>query len=232
MTDTNSEDEKSGACRRSDARLEVHHRPTLERQNHDTLRRVCVVCRSLKFRKWWFPIANRLPASILAYLALAFLCSATIGFGAETPVQMATLRWTGDGEFRSWRWEKLGEAFEDGAARFAAESRIVSPRWAELDVLGAEVALRCSTNAPSRFLQVSFLRDGKVVSGPIRFEAVAVADKRESQSLAVSRAKHANGIALSLSSGEVGDWGVYEMRLTTAPTTYTPPKKGFMVSIR
>ena len=92
---------------------------------------------------------------------------------------MATLRWTGDGEFMSWRWKKLGEAFEDGAARFAAESRIVSPTWTELDVLGAEVALRCSTNAPSRFLQVSFLRNGKVGSGPIRFEAIAVADKRQ-----------------------------------------------------
>ena len=123
---------------------------------------------------------------------------------------MATLRWSGDGEFMSWRWEKLGEAFEDGAARFAAESRIVSPRWTELDVLGAEVALRCSTNAPSRILQVSFLRNGKVVSGPIRFEAVAVADKREAQTLAVSRAKHANGIALSL----VEDWRICEVTLS------------------
>ena len=41
--------------------------------------------------------------------------------------QMATLRWSGDGEFMGWRWENLGEAFEDGAAQFAAESRIVSP---------------------------------------------------------------------------------------------------------
>ena len=167
-------------------------------------------------------------------LTIIFLrLTSIIAFCAETPAQMATLRWSGDGEFMSWRWEKLGEAFEGGAARFATESWIVSPTWAELDVLGAKVALRCSTNAPSRFLQVSFLRDGKVVSGPIRFEAVAVADKRESQSLAVSRAKHANGIALSLSSGEVGDWGVYEVRLTTEPTTYVPPpKKGFMVIIR
>ena len=166
---------------------------------------------------------------------------AAVTFGAETPVQMATLRWSGDGEFMSWRWENLGEPFEDGAAQFAAESRIVSPTWAELDVLGAEVALRCSTNAPSRFLQVSFLRDGKVVSGQIRLEAVAVADARESQMLAVSRAKHANGIALSLSSGEVGDWGVYEVRLTTAPTTYVPPNEpaeppkkqtGFMIIIK
>ena len=166
-------------------------------------------------------------------LTIILLClTAVIGFGAEPPTQMATLRWSGDGEFMSWRWEKLGEAFEDGAARFAAESRIVSPTWAELDVLGAEVALRCSTNAPSRFLQVRFLRNGKVVSGPIRFEAVAVADTRESQSLTVSRAKHANGIALSLSDGEVGDWGVYEVRLMTAPTTYVPPKEGLMVIIR
>ena len=125
---------------------------------------------------------------------LSLLClTSVIAFGAEPPVQIATLRWNGDGELMGWRWEKLGEAFEDGAARFAAESRIVSPTWAELDVLGAEVALRCSTNAPSRFLQVSFLRDGQVVSGPIRFEAVAVADTCEAQSLAVSRAKHANG---------------------------------------
>ena len=124
-------------------------------------------------------------------LTIILLClTSIIGFGAETPVQMATLRWSGDGEFRSWRWENLGEAFEDGAARFAAESRIGSPRWAELDVLGAEVALRCSTNEPSRFLQVSFLRDDKVVSGPIRFEAAFAADTRETQTLAVSRAKH------------------------------------------
>ena len=157
---------------------------------------------------------------------MGLLCFfAAVGFGAEPPVQMATLRWSGDGEFMSWRWEKLGEPFEDGAAQFAVESRIVSPTWAELDVLGAEVALRCSTNMPSRFLQVSFLRDGKVVSGPIRFEAVFAANTREAQSLAVSRAKHANGIALSLSSGEVGDWGVYEVRLTTAPTTYVPPSE-------
>ena len=121
-------------------------------------------------------------------LTIILLCFATVGFGAESPTQMATLRWSGDGEFMSWRWEKLGEAFEDGATRFAADSRIVSPRLAELDVLGAEVALRCSTNAPSRFLQVSFLRDGKVVSGPIRFEAVAVADKREAQMLRRSTA--------------------------------------------
>ena len=169
-------------------------------------------------------MARQFGAVIGIWLAMA-------GFSEE----VATLRWSGDGEVRSWRWEKLGEAFEDGAARFAAESRIVSPTWAESDVPGAEVALRCSTNAPSRFLQVSFLRDDEVVSGPIRFEAVFAANSRESQSLAVSRAKHANGIALSLSSGEVGDWGVYEVRLTTEPTTYrnmSPPKKGFMVIIK
>ena len=41
----------------------------------------------------------------------AFLCccAAAIGFGAKTSVQMATLRWSGGGEFRSWRWEKLDE---------------------------------------------------------------------------------------------------------------------------
>ena len=174
-------------------------------------------------------------------IVVIFLLAAIVSRGAEPPVRMATLRWTVDGDFMGWRWEKLDEPFEDGAARFAAESRIVSPTWAELDVLGAEVTLRCSTNAPSRFLQVSFLRDGTVVSGPIRFEAVFAANTREAQSLALSRAKHANGIALSVSDGTVGDWGVYEMRLTTAPTTYVPPNEpaeppkkqtGFMIIIK
>ena len=35
------------------------------------------------------------------------------------------------------------------------------------------VSLRSSTSTPNRWLRASFLRDGKVVSGPIRFEAVA-----------------------------------------------------------
>ena len=239
MQSTDSKERKSGACRRSDAHSEVQYDPS---QNDTTTTRPaeCVVVLPFAvIRKYWFQNANRLPASILAYLTVCFPCfAAAVGYGAE-PATMATLRWNGDGEFMSWRWEKLGEAFEDGAARFAAESRIVSPTWAELDVLSAEVALKCLTNAPSRFLQMSFLRDGKVVSGPIRFEAVSVADKRETQTLAVSRAKHANGIVLSLSSGEVGDWGVYEMRLTTAPTTFVPPNEpppkkqtGFMIIIK
>ena len=67
----------------------------------------------------------------------SLLCpTSVIAFGAEPPVQMATMRWTGDGEFMSWHWEKLGEPFEDGAAQFAVESRIVSPRWASF--AGAE----------------------------------------------------------------------------------------------
>ena len=68
-------------------------------------------------------------------VTLALLCFvAAVGYGAE-PTTMATLRWSGDGEFMSWRWEKLDEPFEDG------------------------------------------------------------------------------------------DWGVYEVRLTTAPTTYVPPNE-------
>ena len=45
-------------------------------------------------------------------LTIILLCLISIiAFCAETPVQMATLRWSGDGEFMSWRWEKLDEAF-------------------------------------------------------------------------------------------------------------------------
>ena len=69
-------------------------------------------------------------------IAVLLYFTAAVTFGAESPTQMATLRWSGDGEFMSWRWEKLGEPFEDGAARFAAESRIVSPTWASF--AGAE----------------------------------------------------------------------------------------------
>ena len=41
MQSTDFKEHESGACRRSDAHSEVHHRPILERQTHDTLRRVC-----------------------------------------------------------------------------------------------------------------------------------------------------------------------------------------------
>ena len=63
-------------------------------------------------------------------IAVLLYFTAAVTFAAEPSVQMPTLRWSGDGEFMSWHWEKLGEAFEDGAARFEAESRIVSPTWA------------------------------------------------------------------------------------------------------
>ena len=43
-------------------------------------------------------------------LTIILLCLTSIfAFCAETPVQMTTLRWSGDGEFMSWRWEMLGE---------------------------------------------------------------------------------------------------------------------------
>ena len=65
--------------------------------------------------------------SLRTALATILLCpSSMVGYEAE-PATMATLRWSGDGEFMGWRWENLDEAFDDGAARFAAESRIVSP---------------------------------------------------------------------------------------------------------
>ena len=67
MTDTNSEDEKSGACRSCTARLEAHHRLTLERHNHDTLRRVCCgFAVRQSFESGVFQGANRLPRCIVA----------------------------------------------------------------------------------------------------------------------------------------------------------------------
>jgi len=145
-------------------------------------------------------------------------------------LSVETLGWSGYGETNGWRYVSLDSPFSDGAARFAAGSRIVSPVWRSLDVLSAEMKLRCSTNAPNRFLTISFLQNGNVVSGPVKFDAVFAADRSEVQTLPVSRARHANRIALSLPDGSVGDWGVYEVRVTVAPTTRAKP--GFGVVIR
>ena len=51
-------------------------------------------------------MARQFGAVIGIWLAMA-------GFSEE----VATLLWSGDGEFRCWRWKKLGEAFEDGGQR-------------------------------------------------------------------------------------------------------------------
>jgi len=171
---------------------------------------------------------------------LAAVASVTITTAASgETITIETIGWAGSGETNGWQYVSLDSPFSDGAARFAADSRIESPRWAGADILNVEVRLRCSTNAPDRFLQICFLRDGDIVSGPIRFDAVFAADRPESQTLPVGRTLHANSIALSLSDGSVGDWGVYEVRLETADTTYVPPieddpkrKTGFAVIIQ
>jgi len=144
-------------------------------------------------------------------------------------LSVETLGWSGCGETNGWRYVSLDSPFSDGAARFAADSRIESPRWAGADILNVEVRLRCSTNTPNRWLQVNFLCDGKVVADPNRFDTVFAADKAETQRTSVLRECHANRVALSLSDGDVGDWGVYAVGVTVAKTTRK--MKGFVVAV-
>ena len=67
MKNRNYKEQESGACRRSAAHLEAHHRPTTERHNHDTLRRACCsLAVRYSFESGVFQVANRLPRCILA----------------------------------------------------------------------------------------------------------------------------------------------------------------------
>jgi len=167
---------------------------------------------------------------IAPHKTLLFLASILVSsVGVAETITIETLGWTGSGETNGWRYVSLGTPFPDGAARFATGSRIVSPRWRDFDILGIDVKLRCSTNEPSRWLQVSFLRDRQVVTGPMRFDGVFAADKSETQSVPASRDLHANGFALSVSDGDVGDWGVYAVGVTVAKTTRRI--RGFAVSV-
>jgi len=139
-------------------------------------------------------MANLIP--LRHCLAIAEALVAAVGLADV--VSMETKDWTGSGVTNGWRHASLDTPFSDGAARFGDGAVIVSPTFATQDVLYADVRLMCSTNAPGRFLQMSFLRNGRVVAGPSRFEAVFRADRAETQRLSVRREKHANGIALSL----------------------------------
>ena len=85
---------------------------------------------------------------------------------------------------------------------------VVSPTWPEAELLSAAVTLSCSTNAPNRWLAISFLRNGEAVAGPTRMEPVAAAGVTETQTFGVSRAKRANGLRLEVDEGRVGKWRV------------------------
>ena len=63
MKNRNYKEQESGACRRRATQLEAHHRPILERHNHDTLRRVCCsLAVRQDFESGVFQAANRLPS--------------------------------------------------------------------------------------------------------------------------------------------------------------------------
>ena len=79
MTDTNSEDEKSGACRRGAARVEVQQDP-LENDTTTTRSAECVVVLPFTvIRKYWFQNANRLPRCTVAHSPRG--CAGKLGVG-------------------------------------------------------------------------------------------------------------------------------------------------------
>ena len=129
-------------------------------------------------------MARRFGALIVIWLAMA-------GFGEE----VATVRWTAGATNEKWT---------------VAGGRMWSPVWPDGVIVCTEVSLSCSANAPTRWPELSFLKDGKTVAGPIRTETVQAVGKTETQTYTISRTRQANGIALSL----VEDWHICEVTLS------------------
>ena len=109
MKNRNYKEQESGACRRSAAHLEAHHRPTTERHKHDTLRRACCsLAVRYSFESGVFQGANRLPMSIVAKSARggAGNFREREGVGVEVKVRGAIERSEiAEGLREQWNWQ-------------------------------------------------------------------------------------------------------------------------------
>ena len=146
--------------------------------------------------------------------AITILCMALFAAVASgATVEISTEGWTGSGVTNGWSFANLGEPFADGAARLGDGAWIASPRWPRASVLSATVTVECSTNAPDRFPQITFLYDDGQPAKPIRFSAVSRADTAEVQTYDANPSRSARGIKISSGTGTCGDWGIFEMAL-------------------
>ena len=163
-----------------------------------------------------------------AVIALCSICFAAAADGAT--VEISTDGWTGSGNTNGWKFANLGT---DGA--MTTGSFINSPIWPEAIVLCAAVTLACSTNAPTRFLQIKFLYDDENPIKPVKFDAVTLADTPETQMIYADPTRSARGIELTLSAGDTGAWSVRKISLAYGGSlagSRTNPPQGFAVSVR
>ena len=166
-----------------------------------------------------------------AFLALCASIFAAAASG-ET-VEISTSGWCGSGTRRKWSFRGLSPTA--GAAELTAGSQICSPWWPEANVLSATVTLACSTNEPTRFLQIKFLYDDGKPVGPVKFDAVARAGTFETQVIDANPARVARGIALTVPEDGDGDWCVRGISLAYAGSlanAATCPPRGLLLSIR
>ena len=128
-------------------------------------------------------------------------------------VEVSTEGWTDSGVINGWSFANLGEPFADGAAKMGDGTWIASPTWPRASVLSATVTVECSTNAPDRFPQITFLYDDGQPAKPIRFSTVSRADTAEVQTYDANPSRSARGIKISSGTGTCGDWGIFKMAL-------------------
>ena len=167
-----------------------------------------------------------------AITTLCLILFAAVASGAT--VEISTSGWTGSGVTNGWSFANLGEPFADGAAKMGDGAWIASPRWPRASVLSATVTVECSTNAPDRFPQITFLYDDGQPAKPIRFSAVSRADTAEVQTYDANPSRSARGIKISSGTGTCGDWGISEIALIAKGelTADAPMSPGLALIIR
>lgn len=168
-----------------------------------------------------------------AAIALCLALFASVAGGAT--VEILTEGWTGSGARKKWSFRELDATSPGNAARFKSDSRINSPIWPEAIVLSAAVLLACSTNAPTRWLQIKFLYEDKKPIRPVKFDAITVADSPETQMIYADQTRSARGIELTLSDGDIGEWRVSKISLACSGSlagSRTNPPQGFALIIQ
>ena len=161
------------------------------------------------------------------------ICLVAAAVARGETIEISTSGWCGSGTRQKWSFHGLGQTA--GAAEFKTGAWINSPRWPEANVLSAAVTLACSTNEPTRFLQVKFLYDDGKPVGPVKFDAVARAGTFETQVIDVNPARVARGIALTVPEDGDGDWSVRGISLAYAGSlanAATCLPRGLLLSIR
>ena len=161
------------------------------------------------------------------------ICLVAAAVARGETIEISTSGWCGSGTRQKWSFHGLGQT--TGAAELKTGAWINSPRWPEANVLSAAVTLACSTNEPTRFLQVKFLYDDGKPVGPVKFDAVARAGTFETQVIDVNPARVARGIALTVPEDGDGDWSVRGISLAYAGSlanAATCPPRGHLLSIR